>query len=53
MNNKTNLLNNNSVYSLSDYQQVQLAKSYDELYNKTLSENKKILLKMKIKEFII
>ena len=44
MNNKTNLLNNNSVYSLSDYQQVQLAKSYDELYNKTLSENKKNII---------
>ena len=39
--NKINLLNNNSIYSLSDYQQLQLAKSYDEIYNKTIKENKK------------
>lgn len=37
---KINLLNNNSIYSLSDYQQLQLAKSYNKIYDKTIKENK-------------
>ena len=42
-----NLLNNQNIIGLSDYQQLKLAESYKELYSKSIDENKK---EIKIKD---
>jgi len=38
---RNNILEDSSVYTLSDFQKLQLAKSYKKLYSNTILENKK------------